>query len=74
MTDILYDLIPKLLQGLKNKYPYVQNETRLSNALRIIREREGVTDDFSEEYAEIEKYESECLGQLRESPKSWRRD
>ena len=45
-----------MLQELKKLYPYIQDETNLKNALITVREREGIEGDFSEEYAEIDKF------------------
>ncbi len=55
MTSILDDCNREFFQFLKEKYPYVANETKLKNALMIVREREGIKGDFTEEYEEIEQ-------------------
>ena len=55
MTSLLQEYYDMVLKALKIRYPYVQNETNVKNALTAVREREGIKGDFSEEYAEIDE-------------------
>ncbi len=56
MNDLTHYILEKMLQRLKEQYPYIQNETNLKNALITIREREGIEGDFSEDYDILDEY------------------
>lgn len=55
MTSLLHEYYDMILKALKKRYPYVQNETNVKNALIAVREHEGINGDFSKEYAEIDE-------------------
>lgn len=71
MTSIIYEYYQDILKKLKEQYPYVANETKLKNALMIVREREGIKGDFTEEYEEIDKWETDLPEPTEEQRKAW---
>lgn len=71
MTGIIDEYIQDKFDILKKQYPYISNEKKLKNALMIVRDREGIKGDFSEEYAYLDEIDPELPEPTEEERKAW---